>query len=324
MDNAGGADAPMPGLRVEGRDRHRSVPVGRSAGHLLQHDPAAAQRLRRHRVLGPVGPAPIRPDRACDQRPVRRARGLVRGRCVDDVGVHTQVGRRRHDARFAVRRAVHRGDLAARSCDYAVRRACQKRSSRGSTPAPSPQRPQRLCHASALHHGGRWPGLQQGNRFGPRLVQDGDARRPFAKLRDYRRQALSFVLRMARCRAGSVSRSSCADRGSGGAQRDPLPLQRVWLAPLLHRRGAQGDVRHSRPLRREGDQGSCIRWLRKATCCRLTRWLPFATRRGRTSRSSRQDRLLNPSQRADAERASSYRPAGITHRHWWVMPVRNT
>ena len=47
----------------------------------------------------------------------------------------------------------------------------------------------------------------------------------------------------------------CADRGSGGAQRDPLPLQRVWLAPLLHQGGAQGDVRHSRPLRREGARG---------------------------------------------------------------------
>ena len=51
----GRADARPAG---EGRDRHRSVPVGRSAGHLLQHDPAAAQRLRRHRVLGPFGPAP--------------------------------------------------------------------------------------------------------------------------------------------------------------------------------------------------------------------------------------------------------------------------
>ncbi len=42
----------------EGRDRYRSVPVGRSAGHLLQHDPAAPQRLRRLRVLGSVGPTP--------------------------------------------------------------------------------------------------------------------------------------------------------------------------------------------------------------------------------------------------------------------------
>ena len=45
--------------------------------------------------------------------------------------------------------------------------------------------PTRLCQASALHHGGRWPGVQQGNRFCPQLVQEGDARRPFAKLRDY-------------------------------------------------------------------------------------------------------------------------------------------
>ena len=87
---------------------------------------------------GTVGPAPIRPDRSGDQRQLRRARGLVRGRCVDDVGVHTQVGRRRLDARFAVRRGVHRGDLGARSWRLRSSTGSQRRSSRGSTPAPSP------------------------------------------------------------------------------------------------------------------------------------------------------------------------------------------
>ena len=39
--------------------------------------------------------------------------GSFGGGAVDDVEVHTQVGRRGLDARFAVRRAVHRGDLGS-------------------------------------------------------------------------------------------------------------------------------------------------------------------------------------------------------------------
>ena len=45
MDNAGGAAAPMPGLKVKD-----ALAIGQSQ--------SAARRLRRHRVLGPLGPAP--------------------------------------------------------------------------------------------------------------------------------------------------------------------------------------------------------------------------------------------------------------------------
>ena len=57
-DNAGGPNAPMPGLHVKD-----AIAIGQSSrpldSHLLQHDPAAPQRLRRLCVLGSVGPAPI-------------------------------------------------------------------------------------------------------------------------------------------------------------------------------------------------------------------------------------------------------------------------
>ena len=174
QENVGGANAPMPGLRVKD-----TIAIGQSqsAGRLATYY-NTIQPL--HDVFDGFAywdrSGQLRSDlsRPGDQRQLRRARGLLRGCRMDDVGVHTQVGRRRLDARIALRRAVHRGDRAARPVDPGAQRA-----------ADHVLRVDRalLRQASALHHGGRRPGLQQGDRLGPQLDQEGEARRPLAGLR---------------------------------------------------------------------------------------------------------------------------------------------
>ncbi len=66
-----------------------------------------------------------------------------------------------------------------------------------------------------------------------------------------------------------------------------VPVQRVWLAPLLHRCGAQGHVQAITAATSRRWPTSWILWSKKATCWRTTRKRPFATQRGRTSGSSR-------------------------------------
>ena len=172
-DNVGGTAAPMPGLRVKD-----TIAIGQSqsAGRLAIYY-NTIQPL--HNLFDGFAfwdrSGQLRSDLTVPAISVdsEGLGGSFGGAGVDDVGVHTQVGRRRRNARFALRRAVHRGDLgAARSAITAARRAT-KNVLRLDRHQPH-HRPPRLCQASALHHRGRWPGLQQGNRLRPHLDQEGE------------------------------------------------------------------------------------------------------------------------------------------------------
>ena len=183
MDNVGGAAAPMPGLRVKD-----AIAIGQSqsAGRLAIYY-NTIQPL--HNVFDGIAfwdrSGQLRGDLTVPAISVNsEGLGGSFGGAAWTTSEYTRkwdVAGSTHASLYGAQyiEAISARDLAI----YAVRRPAEN-VLRVDRHQPR-YRPQRLCQASALHHGGRWPGLQQGNRFRPQLVQEGDARRPFAKLRDY-------------------------------------------------------------------------------------------------------------------------------------------
>ncbi len=182
LENRGGAAAPMPGLRVKD-----AIAIGQSqsAGRLAIYY-NTIQPL--HNVFDGFAywdrSGQLRSDLTVPAISVN-SEGL--GGSFGGAAWTTSEYTRKWDVAGSTHASLYGAEYieaisAARSVDYAVRRAA-KNVLRVDRLQPL-YRPERLCHASPLHHGGRWPGLQQGNRFCPQLVQEGDACRPFAKLRD--------------------------------------------------------------------------------------------------------------------------------------------
>ena len=258
-ENAGGASAPMPGLHVKDAIAIGQSQSAGSAGHLLQHDPAAPQRLRRLRVLGPFGPAP--------------SDLTVPAISVDSEGLGGSFGgaawtTSQYTRKWDVAGATHASLYGAQYIEAIAQRDQSIQAPNGQPITffgwiePSCAKLPPFTTVDV--------GLVYDNAIDvrPQLVSRRGT--PAAPSRSFVTTPSGTLVRDADGKVEGGIRLPqflvpTADQGALNGT--AFPVQRVWLAPLLHPGRAQGHVRHSRPLRVEGAAGHDSprgRWLRVA------------------------------------------------------------